>query len=97
MTTQSLFTHPITLMLLGALISAIGYLVVIVVGLIKDSAKLTQVSKEISEILQHVVARQDTTDSNITDIKNDLQELLGEHRMMIKTGNLIAMHTQKKS
>lgn len=98
MTTEiNIFTHPITLILLGGLITGVGYLITTIVGLIKDNSKLTQATAEISEILKHVVSRQDKADDLMGDIKNDLQELLGEHRMMLKTGQLIAMHSQKKT
>jgi hypothetical protein len=92
---REILSHPITIVMVTALIGSIGYLIGIIVGLISDNAKLTQATSEISEILRHVVTRQDKVDESLDEIKGNLSELLGEHKAMVRAGNLIASHAHQ--
>lgn len=92
---SALLAHPLVIFALTILAGALGYLISIIVGLLKDNSRLTQATAEISEILKHVVERQDKTDDALNCIKNDLSELIGQHNAIARAGNLIGMHQKK--
>jgi hypothetical protein len=92
----AIFTHPLVILAIGGLFGLFGYFVRTVVGLIKDTSSQGKAISDIAEILKHLTERQDKTDDVLAEIKNDLSELIGEHKAIARAGNLIGIH-QKKS
>ena len=96
---MNILTHPAVLVILGctgtAIIGGIGWVIGTIISLTKDNAKLTQATSDISEILKQVLMRADKTDEMLSEIKNDLSGL-GEHKAMVRAGNLIAQHAKNQ-
>ena len=95
---MNLLTHPAMLVVIGCSITAaiggIGWIIGTLISLLRDNSKLTQATSDISEILKTVVDRADKTDEMLTEIKGNLSELIGEHKAMVRAGNLIASHAK---
>lgn len=94
---MTILSHPITIVFLTALLSVAAWLVKIIWDISKTQEKTTT-------ILEYVIKQQDEfthhmqkSDETLSEIKEDLRGLIGEHQMMLRAGNLIASHGQKKT
>ena len=94
---MSILSHPITIVFLTALLSVAAWLVKIIFDISKTQEKTTT-------ILEYVIKQQDDftrhmqkSDETLSEIKEDLKGLIGEHQMMLRAGNLISSHHQKKT
>lgn len=73
-----MWTHPITIVLLGALIAVMGY----IVKMVLENNKIVYNISEIIKELQH----------GQREMRKEFDELRGEHTMMLKAGDMIAKH-----
>lgn len=87
---SSIWSHPITVVLVASLIGVFGFL-------IKMILNLSNTQKATTAILDNVVTRQNKSDDDISHIKEGLDTLIGEHRAMLRAGNLLSSHGQKKT
>lgn len=76
-----MWTHPITLLLITSVIGAMAFLV----KMILENNKIVYA---VSEMVKEMQAEQKV-------MRKELDELRGEHHMMIKTGDMIGQHEFK--
>jgi uncharacterized membrane protein (DUF106 family) len=74
-----MWTHPVTIVLLGSLIAGIAYI-------IKMVLENNKIVFNISEIIKELQQEQ-------REMRKEFDELRGEHTMMKSAGNMIANHS----
>ena len=85
-----MWTHPVTLLLLTALIGGIAYIVKMVL-------ENNRIAYAVAETVKAVTDTMDRMQDEMKEIRSDLDELRGEHKMMINAGEMIAQHGAKKN
>jgi hypothetical protein len=82
----SIWSHPVTLIIIGAVLGGIGFIFKII-------WELTNTQKTTTAILDRLEKRQETVDADMGEIKHGLYSLIGAHNAMIRTGSIIAQHS----
>lgn len=92
-TSGELLTHPFVLGMLSVFAGGVGFLVKVIIDVVKEGnrntvsiAKLTEVGNSISQLLNRVIERQDKHDDIINVIHSDLEVLKAKHDTIEQMG-----------